>query len=84
MEELLWDALQECGVSKFTPAVDSDYRTADGVADRPRIRETDDAGKDGLIAAVLAEGYRLELADGSATLLVPATVEIFKHRVREQ
>ena len=74
------DALDECGVEKFSPEIGEDYRTAFGVADRPKIEPTTDASKHFAIAEVLADGYVLKSPDGDRNAIVKAKVKIFKHQ----
>ncbi len=79
IQGLFEDALDECGVEKFSPEIGEDYRKAFGVADRPENEPTEDAGKNFLISEVLAEGYMLK-SDGGREAVVPAKVKIFKHQ----
>ena len=77
---LFEDALDECGVEKFSPSVGEDYRKAFGVAEDPEIAApADDADKDYAIAEVLSEGYRL----GGGDVVVAAKVKIFKRQRKE-
>jgi hypothetical protein len=72
---LLDDAIEQCGIEQFSPAIGSDYRNAVGVADNPRVDRTanlDDAFK---IVEVIHPGYRLRM-DRNAEPLVPARVAI--------
>lgn len=78
---LFEDALDECGVEKFSPKIGEDYRKAAGrVADHPEIDPTDDASKHFIIAEVLAEGYALRLPDGGQEVIAQAKVKIFKQK----
>ncbi|MDP6968959.1 MAG: hypothetical protein QGG88_07600, partial [Gammaproteobacteria bacterium] len=52
-QSLLSDALQECDVEEFEPDIGSDYRQIQGVADSPKIIETEELGKDFTIAEVI-------------------------------
>ena len=75
------DALDECGVEKFSPSVGEDYRKAFGVTDDPEIAApVDDADKDYAIAEVLAEGYRVR---NGGDVVVAAKVKIFKRQRKE-
>ncbi|MGI9296732.1 MAG: hypothetical protein ACR2QC_02395 [Gammaproteobacteria bacterium] len=80
IRELFGDALDECGVEKFSPEIGKDHRTEFGVADRPEKEPTADARQDHKIAAVLAEGYVLKSLDGGRDPVVKAKVKIFKHQ----
>ena len=77
LQELLEDAFDECGVTKFYPEVGADYRKAEGVADHPRVERTEDASNDFKIAEVIEPGYKL-VAGEDSSVLVPAKVRIYK------
>ena len=76
IKRLLEDALDECGVERFSPAIGGDYRRAEGVADNPRktlSHNVDDRYK---IAEVIEQGYRMKTPDGYE-IVYPAKVRIF-------
>lgn len=79
IQELLEDALNECGVVKFAPKVGEDYRKIPGIADRPEQEPTSDISKDWQIAEVLTEGYVLQSPDGEE-FIVKSKVKIFRHQ----
>lgn len=76
LQLLLEDALEECGVEKFSPELNTDYRKAYGVADHPGIVDTDDLKKDFMIAEIETSGYKL--TNNEANAIVKAKVKIFK------
>jgi|GEM_PF-2310621 len=76
IQVVLEDALDDCGVEKFSPEIGGQYTNTEGVADRPKQEETDDPEKHGLISQVIDSGYRLR-ANGGAEIIVPAKVVIF-------
>jgi molecular chaperone GrpE (heat shock protein) len=76
VEQLLDDALDDCGVESFAPEIGSDYRTANGVADPPAKTPTDTEDNAFKIAEVLELGYRLN-SNGHREVIVPARVRIF-------
>ena len=81
IQGLFEDALDECGVEKFSPEIGSDFRKeSDRVADHPETEPTNDAGKNFLISAVLSEGYMLKLPENGHDVIMPAKVKIYKHQ----
>jgi hypothetical protein len=76
ISRLLEDALEECGVERFSPEIGEDSRSASGVADNPKVVETDDGASDHKIAEVIDAGYRLARG-GQSSVIVPAKVSIF-------
>jgi len=75
ISRLLDDALDECGVEKFAPEIGTDYRTAPGVADSPRIVESADPATAFRINEIIEPGYRFRNSAGA--VLVAARVSIF-------
>ncbi len=76
IKRLLEDALDECGVERFSPAIGEDYRRVEGVADNPKktlSHNVDDRYK---IAEVIEQGYRMKTPDGYE-IVYPAKVRIF-------
>lgn len=64
---LLEDALLESGAEKFVPKIGAAYKDEFGVADSPRLENTQDPAKDGLIKSVYKPGFR------------SATGQVFEH-----
>jgi hypothetical protein len=75
INRLLDDALDECGVEQFAPKIGADYRNAEGVADSPRIVQTNDTLQSFSIAGVLGTGYRFR--ENTREIIIPARVSIF-------
>ena len=82
VEELMADALDECGVQLFEPPLGVDWRRQEGVADRPESIETEDPDKAFQIAEVVEPGYRLGEGE-NADVIVNAKVRIFAPAKRE-
>ena len=76
IQEILQDALDECGVEKFSPEIGGQYKDTEGVADRPKLKNTDDAKKNGEISRVIEQGYRISINEGFE-ILAEAKVEIY-------
>jgi len=77
IQGILTDALEECEVERFSPALGSDYRKSEGVADSPRVIEPKtDNDITYNIAEVVEVGYRLALTDGF-DIILPAKVKIY-------
>ena len=76
------DALDECGVERFSPPLGEDYRAAVGVADNPKIVATADADQNFRIAEILEPGYRFRATDAKQVIR-PARVCIFLSRSQE-
>ncbi len=78
LSRIMQDALDECGVNKFTPEIDSDYRDAGPqIADDPIVLPTDDELQDFKIASVKSVGYVLE-GEGDVEVIIPSKVSIFR------
>ena len=76
IKRLLEDALDECGVETFSPAIGEDYRRVEGVADNPKKTASNNATDHYKIAEVIEQGYRMKTLDGYETVY-PAKVRIF-------
>ena len=76
VQRLLEDALDECGVERFSPPVGEDYRRAEGVADNPKTILSNNVDDRYKIAKVIEQGYRIRTADGYE-IVYPAKVSIF-------
>ena len=76
IKRLLEDALDECGVEAFSPAIGEDYRQAEGVADNPKRTLSDNATDHYKICEVIEPGYRIKTLEGYETVH-PAKVRIF-------
>lgn len=83
VRELLQDALDDCGVEAFSPELSCSYKSAEGVADRPKIVETDVAEDDGFISEIIKQGYRLRSGD-CYEILVPAKVAVYVLSKKEE
>jgi hypothetical protein len=79
ISRLLNDALDECGVEEFRPKIGDDFRTAVGVADNPRLLDTQDEGQNFKIAEVLESGFRFRNREDD-NVIVPARISIFLAR----
>ncbi len=75
IHRLLQDALADCNVESFTPAVGSDYRHAFGVADQPKVQSTERLEDDYTIAEVVECGYLIR-GEEKDEVLIPARVVI--------
>jgi len=81
IQSLLDDALLECNVQSFTPEVGSDYRTAFGVSDYPKIIDTMIEEHDCHIAEVLEPGYYIE-GGREKEVVIPARVAIYRFQLK--
>ena len=70
------DALAECEVEVFSPEIGADYKTSTGLADKPKIIETSDKAKDGVVAEIIAPGYQRRLPNDEYEVIVTAKVAI--------
>jgi len=77
IHSLLEDALLECDVHPFSPEIGSDYRSAFGVADYPKILDTDVEKDDCMIAEILETGFYMK-GSQEKEVLIPARVAIFR------
>ena len=53
-----------------------DYKMSSGLADKPKIIETFDKAKDGVIAEIIAPGYHRRLPNDEYEVIVTAKVAI--------
>ena len=74
---LMKHALSECGVEIFTPSIGDNFNNTKGVADNPKIIETEEEEKDFLIKEIIQPGYRQSTGDIHKDI-VPAKVAIFR------
>ncbi len=79
IRRLLEDAFAECNVERFQPTVGDDYREAFGVADQPKMIESEHPDDSFKIARVLESGYLIRSAD-SCEVVIPAKVTIYMHQ----
>jgi len=77
LKRLFEDAFEECGVTKNSPSVGDDYRTAKGVSDNPKTEATDDPELEFKISEIIESGYDLNTGTGSRTI-IPSRVRIYK------
>ena len=73
-------------LSPFSPELGSDYKTTEGVADNPEIKDTIDEKQDSTIAEVLQVGYRRRLPDESEDefqIIASAKVAIYVYKKSE-
>lgn len=82
LKPLIEDAFDEAGIDRLKPSVGDDYRKAFGVANNPKIIETQDKEKHFAIGQVLEDGYYLRGAQDAA-VLVPAKVVVYKAKGAE-
>ena len=72
------DALEECGVEKYWPALGIDYRDAGPeLSENPVIIELGDDARDFEVAGVISEGYHI-VGEGDRDIIMPARVSIYK------
>ncbi len=77
LRRLFEDALDECGISKFSPIIGENYRSAKGVSDNPKTILTDDPTKEFLITEVIEAGYQLNNGQEN-NIIIPSKVKINK------
>jgi hypothetical protein len=76
IKELLEDALDECEIFSFKAAVGDDYRQAKGVAENPKIIESNNKENEFKISEVIQKGYGMKTPDG-AEVIIPCKVKVF-------
>ncbi len=81
LRRLLANALEDCGVEPFAPKVGTDYRTAVGVSDHPKVIDTKNPGDDFVIAEVLEMGYQVRgTSQSRPEVLIPARVAVYRYK----
>ena len=77
------DALAECSIEIFSPALGADFKTSEGVADNPKQIDTTDKNKNLTIAEVIQPGYRRRLPnsnDDDFQIITEAKVAIYIYK----
>ena len=77
IQELMEDALQECGLEVYEPEIGSDYRKNNAVADNPKKVMTENPEQHFLINEVFQPAYRRQQADGEFDYIVKSKVSIY-------
>ena len=75
IHEVLEDALDECGVERFSPETGEDFRYANGVADNPKTDAPKTQEEEYKIVEILEPGYRICGQEGYR-VIVPSKVRI--------
>jgi cell division protein FtsB len=78
------DALAECSIEIFSPALGADFKTSEGVADNPKQIDTTDKNKNLTIAEVIQPGYRRRLPnsnDDDFQIITEAKVAIYVYKI---
>lgn len=83
IHSLLEDALQECDVQPFSPEIGSDYRSAFGVAEYPKILTTSIPEDDCRIAEIQEPGFIMQ-GGKEKEVLIPARVAIYRYKLEQQ
>lgn len=77
IQELMEDALQECGLEVYEPETGSDYRKNNAVADNPKKIMTDNPEQHFSIKEVFQPAYRRQQADGEFDYIVKSIVSVY-------
>jgi len=77
IQDMLQDALEECGVELFEPDIGEDVRSAHGVADNPKIEATNRPEDDWRIKEILKVGYQIRGPE-SIDIIIPARVMVYR------
>ncbi len=70
--------LQELDIEEFSPTVNEDFRTQDGVNAHSEVFETGDKSKNGKVVKALKKGYKVTLDDGSVEIIQNAVAQVYK------
>ena len=74
------DALEDCGVEKFSPKPGESFKSAMGVEDRPKIEDVDDPALDMKIVGVERDGFRFsEERDSISAVILKARVVVGRY-----
>ena len=76
---LLTQALEDCGVEQFSPAIGESYRFAFGVAPRPKLILTSNRNDSWKIASVLSPGFR-RASGRTSRCLQESRVSVYKYQ----
>lgn len=79
LRSYLFEALEDSGLEEYSPPLGEDYRTAVGVADRPKAIPTNDLALDWTISSVPRCGYVMNTGQ-DPLIVAPAIVEIFRYQ----
>jgi len=81
LSRIMQDALEECGVERFTPELGSDFRDAgDDVADEFTTEATNDPEMDFIMSDVISIGYKL-IGEDEDEVIIPSKVKIFRKNI---
>jgi len=84
LRQLLHQALNDCGIRRFQPSIGESYRTAFGVAPRPKIIPTSEQEKDWSIAKIVEPGFYFEHESDERQCLQEAVVHVYKFTSQEK
>tara|TARA_B100001121_G_C18688431_1_gene621835 strand:+ start:1557 stop:2132 length:576 start_codon:yes stop_codon:yes gene_type:complete len=70
--------LQELDIEEFSPTVNEDFRTQNGVNAHSDVYETGDKSKNGKVVKALKKGYKVTLDDGSVEIIQNAVAQVYK------
>jgi len=80
IQELMEDALQECGLEIYEPEIGFDYRKNNAVAENPKKVMTNNPEQNFLIKEVFQPAYRQQHADGDFDYIVKSKVSIYIYK----
>jgi molecular chaperone GrpE (heat shock protein) len=70
--------LQELDIEEFSPTVNEDFRTQNGVNAHSDVVKTGDKSKNGKVVKALKKGYKVTLDDGSLEIIQNAVAQVYK------
>ena len=77
VRDLLQDALDECGVSEFSPTIGESVREAFGIAPNPKTIAAETPEQELTIAEVIEPGFMIRTPEGSDDCIKPAKVAVY-------
>lgn len=76
--------LQNLGIEKYSIELGTDFREVEGINIHPDFVTTLDEQKDGKIAEILKEGYKVQNDDQTTTYIKKVEVKVFKFNKGEE
>jgi len=81
VRDLLQDALDECGVSEFSPDIGESVRDAFGIADNYKTIVAETPDQEFTIAEIIEPGFKIRTPEGSDECIKQAKVAVYVSRI---
>ena len=79
-QEMLWDAMEECDVERYSPELGLNFRHTEGLSSKTKTIPANTPEEDYQISAIEKEGYRIALPDNKYHYVKEAEVTIKRYQ----